>query len=144
MKGKYFRQFPDLDNDGSSSQLATYNLNCLQQDFIDVQHELEELNLQVRREIDEFPSDVEKTGAKEAQRQLDKINIDISNLSDKNVPKTLLHIIQEAQKAINNIARGDPKVDAPKHLLTELGLFFGPGKTDCHKMQFNLNNAIKY
>ena len=145
LKGKYYRQFPltvpmDVDPSGQSPD---YDLNCQRPDFVDGQHKLSELNLSIRKQIEAFPTIVEKVGTEEANRRLAEIETNVNILWGNNVPQGALDALKNAQNAIDRIAQGDRDNPAPKFRLAKVTpLFFIPGKTDCHKMQFNLNNAI--
>jgi hypothetical protein len=136
-----YRQFPVIDAH-TEQQTARYSSTCSPSVSWVTPHPSAKLATTIVQEIRSLRKDVKDLKPKDASSLLDLIQKNVSQYWNNHVPADQQQDINKARKVIEDLMTEHmEKIDVGRILSLELYMMT-PGRTDCHKMQFNINSAV--
>jgi hypothetical protein len=137
-----YRQFPIIDSH-TDQQTARYSATCSPSLSWVADHPSAKLAATVVEQIRLLRQDVTDSKLKNAISLLDQILENVSEYWNKHVPADQQQDMDSARKVIEGLMKErTAKIDVGRILSLELHAM-APGRTDCHKMQFNINGAVQ-
>ena len=138
-----FRLFPQLDN--GHNQTGTYDLTCNQIPGRTAMMVHEPTRAHFRERISSIREALRSSDSKAIQQGTDRLEEEIKETAGKQLPKAIDDDLITVRRIVGFLqedkANKFQAINADVYLrLTEY--IFTAGRTDCHSMQVNVNNAV--